>query len=130
MTSRAAWVRADGKRPIRCDGSPASSTDPATWAPFVEVSKSEVGDGFGVMLGGGLGCYDFDHCLVGGVLDPATRQLIEAIPEPILFSELSVSGSGVHVFVAAPEGPGSRRHGVERYTRARFIRVTGNRFVM
>lgn len=123
MTSRAAWVRADGKRPIRVDGSPASSTGRSSWSSFAEVKRSKAGDGFGVMLGDGLGCYDLDH-----VSDADARAFIASIPEPVVFVERSMSGLGVHVFVEAPEGPGTRRGGVERYTRARFIRVTGDRF--
>lgn len=75
------------------------------------------------MLGDGLGCYDLDH-----VTDGAARQIIADIPERVIFLERSMSGAGVHVFVEAPEGPGRRRDGVERYTRARFIRVTGVSF--
>ena len=74
------------------------------------------------MLGSGLGCYDLDH-----ITDADAAEFIASIPEPVLFAERSVSGHGVHVFIEAPEGPGSRRGGVERYTRARFIRVTGVR---
>ena len=74
------------------------------------------------MLGGGLGCYDLDH-----VTDDQARRIIDTITEPIIYTERSMSGDGVHVFVEAPEGPGSRSNGIERYTRARFIRVTGNR---
>ena len=118
------WVRAAGKRPIQVDGSPAKSNDPRTWATFAEVRASNAGDGFGVMLGGGLGCYDFDH-----VSDAEARDLIALIPERIVFVERSVSGRGVHVFVDATECAGSKswqgRH--ERYTRERFIRVTGDR---
>lgn len=55
------WVRADGKRPIMCDGSPASSTDSSTWASYSEVMRSKAGDGYGIMLGDGLACWDFDH---------------------------------------------------------------------
>lgn len=126
MTSRVAWVRADRKRPIRPDGSPASSTDPATWSAFADVQRGE-GDGFGVMLGAGLGCWDFDHCVVDGVVSDEVRALVEAIAEPVVFVELSMSRSGVHVFVEADEVRGTRRAGVEFYSRARFIRVTGNR---
>jgi primase-polymerase (primpol)-like protein len=124
MASRRSWVRAAGKRPVRVDGRPASSTRPDTWAGFADVLASTAGDGFGIMLGGGLGCYDFDH-----VSDAEARALVASIPEPVVFAERSVSGRGVHVFVLADEGPGTRRGNVERYTRGRFVRVTGVGFV-
>lgn len=123
------WVRADGKRPIMPCGSSASSTDPATWSRFSDV-QAGAGDGFGVMLGGGLGCYDIDHCIVDGMLEGWALQVLDGIPEPVVFTEVSMSGTGLHVFVRAGESPGTRRGNVERYTRARFIRVTGNRFQM
>lgn len=117
------WVRADGKRPITLGGRPASSTDPLTWSTIAAVRASDIGDGFGVMLGAGLGCYDLDH-----VADREARAIIAKIPEPIVYVERSMSGTGVHVFVEAEEGPGWRRGNVERYTRGRFIRVTLDRF--
>lgn len=128
MTSRASWVRASGKRPVTVTGRPASSTDRSTWSTFAAVRASSAGDGFGVMLGGGLGCYDLDHCLEGDVLARWARDVLESIPERVLWSERSVSGDGLHVFVEAPESRGSRRAGVERYTAGRFIRVTGDWF--
>ncbi|TYR16742.1 DNA primase [Corynebacterium urealyticum] len=128
LTARRAWVRADGKRPITASGAPASSTDASTWADYAEV-QSGAGDGFGVMLGGGLGCYDLDGCLVDGQLVPWAEAVLDGIAEPIVYVEVSMSGSGVHVFVEAEESPGYRRGGVERYTRGRFIRMTGKTFV-
>ena len=127
MISSHRWVRADGKRPIRVNGRSASSTDPTTWVSFKDVKDGGPGDGFGVMLGGGLGCYDLDH-----VSDETARDFIKWIPEPVVYMERSVSGEGVHVFVEATEGPGAHVMvgGVkaERYTRARFIRTTLDRF--
>ena len=117
------WVRADGKRPITAAGSPASSTDPSTWSTRTSIETSTAGDGIGVMLGGGLGCYDFDNCFSAGELTPAAREALASIPEPALRVERSVSGRGLHVFVEAPEARGSRRAGVERYTAGRFIRL-------
>lgn len=129
LTEGRRWVRAVGKRPIRCDGGPASSTDPGTWSSHAEALASSAGDGLGVMLGGGLGCYDLDH-----VSDAEARAFLASVPERVLWVERSVSGAGVHVFVVAPEAPGWRRRvggvSVERYTRARFIRVTGARLVL
>lgn len=126
MVDRESWVRADGKRPIQPDGIPASSTDPGTWSSFAAV-QSGVGDGFGVMLGDGLGCYDLDS-----VTDEQARAFIATVREPVLFVERSMSGNGVHVFIEAAEGIGWKRTingiSVERYSRARFIRVTGKEF--
>lgn len=75
------------------------------------------------MLGDGLGCYDLDH-----VSDDEARDLAALITEPIIYAERSMSGSGVHIFVKADESAGTKKwqgkH--ERYTRERFIRMTGN----
>jgi len=128
MTSRNCWTRADSKRPIRSDGSPASSTNPLTWSSYSEAKASTAGDGFGIMLGNGIGCYDLDHALIDGQLTNSASEHLAAISEPILFTEVSHSGDGLHIFVSAPESPGIRRSGFERYTRARFIRVTGSAF--
>lgn len=129
MQQRAAWVRCVGKRPVRIDGRPASTVDPSTWASFDAVTASTAGDGFGIMLGDGLGCYDLDH-----VTDEQARTFIATLVEPVVWVERSVSGTGVHVFVEARPAPGWKRvidglH-IERYTRARFIRTTGKVFVI
>lgn len=123
------WVRAVGKRPVMVDGSAASSTNPATWASFAEVRKSNAGDGFGVVLdGSGLGCFDFDNCFDDGVLKPAVRDFITGITYPIVYVERSVSGNGLHVFVEAEKQRGFRRGGVEFYSWGRFIRMTLDSF--
>lgn len=117
------WTRADGKRPVMADGSAASSTNPDTWATFAAV-QSGAGDGFGFMLGGGFGCIDVDHCVDGDVLDSRGTAVVAANPAALV--ELSMSGTGIHVFGRMGEAPGRRRDGVEVYSRARFIRVTGD----
>lgn len=127
MKKRNSWVRAAGKRPVTISGSPASSTDPETWSSFADVAKSSAGNGFGVMLGDGLGCWDLDHCIVGGELVPWAREILDDIDSPI-WTECSISGEGLHVFVSAPEQRGFKRGGVEFYSRQRFIRVTGDRY--
>lgn len=122
------WSRCVGKRPVMPDGSPASSTDPSTWSPYRDV-MSGAGDGFGIMLGDGLACWDFDHCLDddGEMLpdSPACR-LIGRIDYPI-FTEVSCSGHGLHVFVKS-FAASSKRPGVEFYSHSRFIRMTGRRW--
>lgn len=111
------------------DGSPASSTDPGTWAKFRDVQVGS-GDGFGFMLGGGIGCYDLDRCVKDGVIELWASKFVFGLPEPVLFTEVSVSGTGLHVFMEAPEVEGTRLGNVERYTRARFIRCTGHRIAV
>lgn len=108
-------------------GAPASSTDPSTWSPYSAVQDG-AGDGMGFMLGGGIGCIDLDGCLdtYGGVSREA-RAVLEA--NPGAFVEKSVSGRGLHVFGLLPEGRGRRLPGgIEVYSRARFIRTTGDVF--
>lgn len=126
MTSRRRWTRADGKRPITNTGRPASSTQPHTWASYREVRNAAAGDGYGIMLGGGLACWDLDHVLVGGRLTETGAAVLDAITAPVIFTEVSVSGEGLHVFTNEPEGPGIEREWGGHYSRARFIRVTGN----
>ncbi|WJZ00501.1 hypothetical protein CHAN_09485 [Corynebacterium hansenii] len=109
------------------DGRPASSINPRTWAEFADV-QSGAGDGFGVMLGGGVGCIDLDGALDdrGRVVSAVARAVLEA--NPGAWVEVSVSGRGLHVFGLLREGPGVRRDGLEVYSRGRFIRVTGRVF--
>lgn len=125
MTSLRRWAARDGKRPVTVDGRPASSVASGTWTTYDAVKHLP----HGIMLGGGLACWDLDHCLVGGRLAGWARAVVDGIdPGSVVWSERSMSGDGVHVFVRAPEGPGSRRGGVEFYSRARFIAVTGDRW--
>ena len=121
------WVRAKGKRPVMVDGSPASSTNPATWTSWDAVQESRAGDGFGVMLGDGLACIDLDHCFDdAGELLPWASSAIKSV-QPV-FIERSLSGDGVHVF-HEQEPVKYRRDGfgdgqVEWFSHSRFIRCT------
>lgn len=132
MTDRARWVRRDErKRPLRVSGGLASSTDLGTWSTHAEALKSTIGVGLGFVLGDGIGCVDLDGCLIDGVLADWASEVIDSITEPVIFMEVSQSGEGVHVFIEAPEGRGSKiRDGrkIERYTVGRFIAVTGKVF--
>ena len=116
------WVRADHKRPIRVNGSAASSVNPSTWSLYSDV-LSGPGDGYGVMLGGGYACIDLDDCFdergkPTGIAAAVLRK------NPKAFVERSMSGRGLHVFGLLPEAVGIRRDGMEVYSMARFIRVT------
>lgn len=107
----------------------ASVTDPATWCSYEQARESSRGVGLGFVLGDGIGCWDLDHCLAGGLLAPWAREVLDGISDP-LFVERSQSGEGVHVFVYAPEGPGRRIRGgarnIEFYSTGRYIAITGD----
>lgn len=126
MVSAGRWVRADKKRPIRVDGSPASTTNPRTWSTFDEV-QTGAGDGVGFMLGGGFACLDLDHCVDDrGQLSPLAESIVAK--NPGAFIEVSMSGRGLHVFGYLPPRRGRKMPGVEVYSDLRFIRTTGKTF--
>lgn len=118
------------KRPIRVDsGRFASSTDSETWSSHAAASKSRRGVGLGFALGGGIGCIDLDHCIVGGVVAGWAREVLHYCPPT--YVEVSMSGTGLHVFGLLPEGPGTMlRDGrsIEVYSVGRYIAMTGDRF--
>lgn len=81
LTSRARWVRRQGKRPLTAKGWFASVTDPRTWATHDEVKASTKGDGIGFVLGDGVGCIDLDHCIVNGELQGWARDILDRCPQ-------------------------------------------------
>ena len=107
----------------------ASVSDPATWTTFEEaVSACETG-GFG-----GVGfvlteddpylCIDLDHVIDGGEVDPEALGIVEAVGS---YTELSPSGTGLHVWCRATKpGQRSRAGIVEMYESGRYIRFTGD----
>lgn len=137
MTSKQRFLRwkltlrgsKETKVPITVDGRAASSTDASTWSSFKDARVSNVGNGFGFVLGDGIGCIDLDHAIDGGVVAPWAQDVLDANPDT--FVEVSQSGSGLHVFGLLAEGPGRKiRDGrnIEWYSVGRYIAMTGRRF--
>lgn len=134
LRERDRWVRwtvtKDGRKlPLRADRNrAASSTDARTWSTYAVARDSSVGTGVGFVLGDGIGCLDLDAAL------DADGNVISAIAETVLranpgaWVERSMSGRGLHVFGLLDEAPGRRRRGIETYSRARFIALTGDVF--
>ena len=114
------------KLPVTPSGVNASSTDSRTWSPFADCGSKRRG----FVLGAGIGCVDFDHVIVDGVLDPAAAKILESVPRT--FIEVSPSGDGLHVWGLLPEARGRRfvKGGVnvEIYSAARYMTVTGDRW--
>lgn len=119
------WVtHSPSKVPLTPKGRPAKSTDPATWSPFSAV-KPLPRRGF-VLNGDGIVCLDLDHCLVDGELTARGREILARCPST--YTEISQSGTGLHVWGRGLVEHGRRLDGVECYGTGRFIAVTGERF--
>lgn len=120
---------------------PVSSTDPLTWVSF---DQALAGMGNGGWNGLGFVLSDADPYLFVDLddpyaIDPKTGQPKHADPSAIVklqgevfqrfqgtYAELSPSGKGLHIIARGAVPSGRRRHGVEIYSNARFMTMTGN----
>ena len=110
----------------------ASVTAPSTWTSFDEAvaardrAEKAGGWGLGFVLGDGWAGVDLDACrdLETGVIEPWAQSIIDAINS---YTEVSPSGTGIHLYVTAPGLPGDRRRkgGIEMYDGSRYFTVTG-----
>jgi hypothetical protein len=108
----------------------ASSTRPETWNDFEAAAAAYLGrehngtGGIMIALGDGLAGVDLDNAIDSetGDLTAVAQQIVNRMQS---YTELSVSGTGIRIFVRAPEAPGKKFGNVEVYTRARFLTVTG-----
>ena len=120
------------KAPVKPGGSGyADVTDPATWTTFEAAldyshgSASVAGLGYVFRVDGPYAGVDLDDCRdpETGDLPDLAREIVDRLDS---YTEVSPSGTGVHVLIAAdlPEGR-NRRGSVELYDRDRFFTVTG-----
>jgi putative DNA primase/helicase len=111
-------------------GSYASTTDPEMWTDFATARKYAETEGIGLgfvfadcdpLVG-----IDLDHCrdVDSGALADWAEDIIARLDS---FTEISPSGTGVHVIVKGELPDGRNRHGdVELYETSRFFTVTGD----
>lgn len=120
------------KVPYRADGAgKAKSDDPATWATFEEArdaSEARKHNGVGYMFSQDdpYTGVDLDHCRhpVTGAVTPEAIDIMAALDS---YTEISPSGTGLHIIVRGKLPPGRRRAGaVEMYDGGRYFCVTGN----
>jgi hypothetical protein len=111
-------------------GELAAVDRPHTWGTYeeaVRASKERGYDGVGfVFTEGDPYCgVDLDKCRdpESGEIEDWARELLEQLGS---YTELSPSGTGIHVIVKAELPPGGRRKGqIEMYDSGRFFTVTG-----
>ncbi len=110
-------------------GSRARSDDPETWGTLAQARATagrENCDGIGfVFTASDPFCgVDLDECLnpETGEVEPWALEIVEELGS---YTEISPSGTGLHVIVRAELPEGRRREGrVEMYDRGRFFTVT------
>ncbi|MBX5493898.1 MAG: hypothetical protein IRZ15_01055 [Bryobacteraceae bacterium] len=118
------------KVPIQPNGQPAKSNDPSTWTSFevcLAASRRYASLGIGCMLGDGIVGVDLDHARdpESGALQQWAQEIIDELNS---YTEVSPSGTGVHILCRGELPPGRRRKGhVEMYSEGRFFTVTGQR---
>jgi primase-polymerase (primpol)-like protein len=106
----------------------AAVDDPRSWCPFATAAaavRAGEGDGVGLVLGNGLVGVDLDH-----IRDPQTGIVEDAVMEQVAmldsYTEVSPSGTGLHVLCHGTLPPGGRRRGqIEMYDGGRYFTVTG-----
>lgn len=147
LTAQPCWVlwsyaAKDGKWtkiPKQPSGMNASTANPATWSSFDTVCaayQSGGFDGIGIVLSGEpldnglyLVGFDFDHCLVHGVLDAVPCKTVQQLDT---YTEISPSGEGIRIFLlhdkAIPSCKTNKLDGKSRevYSCGRYLTVTGH----
>lgn len=119
----------------------ASSTDAATWGTFLDAVEAygALGDlpahpvrgpvaGIGVVLtqAATITCIDLDRVIdAHGQLDPRAGTIVERCDS---WTEISPSGTGLHVFVRGAVPKAIKGDQIEVYSGARYIAVTGHQW--
>ena len=123
------FVARRGKEPINpLTGHGAMANDRNTWGTMQEaldaIDKFQ-GDGIGVELGSGLCGIDIDHCIDDqGQISERAREIIALMDS---YTEISPSGTGLHILFTGKIPDGSRRKdGLEMFAEGRYFTVTGN----
>lgn len=110
----------------------ASATNPSTWRTFEDaVAAHQVGGytgiGFVFTEDDPFVGVDIDKCRdpQSGQIEPGALYVVRWLAS---YTELSVSGTGLHIIVKGRLPPGGRRKGrIEMYDRARYFALTGHR---
>lgn len=120
---------ADGKLYDRRTAHGASSVDPSTWCSLeTAIATYNQGGWDGVMFAlheSGFIGVDTDHSRDAetGHIDPRSAEIIHRIDS---YTEISVSGTGIHALVEGILPAGGRKFGtVEMYDSGRFLVMTG-----
>ena len=129
-----AWVEVKGKRKLQKTpynartGKLARSNDARTWSTYGRACQALAAYEYAVLgfaTGDGFACVDLDKCrdAANGELKPEARAIVDELAS---YSEVSPSGTGVHIWVRGvlPTG-GRKKPDIEMYAGSQFITITG-----
>lgn len=135
LRTRKQWVlwkleERDGKQtkvPYQANGRRAESDNPATWTSLEKaLTALPKFSGLGIMFADRLAGIDLDHHIdENGNISDFARSVVEKINS---YTELSPSGTGLHVLVFGDLPEGRRKEsklGIEMYSVGRFFTFTG-----
>lgn len=106
----------------------AKSNDRNTWGTFEQARKVLISTewlyGLGFMFAPPYVGIDFDNCIENGMLRDDVAQWVETIDS---YTEISVSGKGLHIIVKAQLPVSGRKNGnIEIYSECRFFTMSGD----
>ena len=119
------------KAPYQPFGAPAITTKRSTWAPFSDcfaavVTGDFAGVGFVLTPDDPFVGIDLDHCIDSdGNLSAFAEEVIEQLDS---YTEISPSGTGLHIFCKADLGDfsGRKNEQIEVYAHSRYFTVTAD----
>lgn len=114
------------KIPYQPNGAKAATTRPIEWHTLPEcLEVADNFDGVGFVFTEGIIGIDLDKCIE---VDGSVKEFAqEALMEFDSYTEVSPSGTGLHILVKTTEQlPGRKNGGIECYGTKRFFTVTGN----
>lgn len=102
----------------------AKVDDPDTWTSFDKaLSVVDKYDGLGFVLGDGYIGVDLDHVIRDGKVARKAQEIVNVMDT---YTEVSPSGTGIHMIAKGSLPEGERRNGeVEMYDNLRYFTVTG-----
>lgn len=111
------------------DGSWAKSNDASTWGIFGQavdaVARYDL-SGIGIMFANNIFGVDIDHCFEDDTIKDFAQEIIDTVQS---YTEMSPSGTGIHILCQGELPDGGRKKGdVEMYCAGRFFTVTGNQY--
>ena len=119
------------KLPWSLNGKMADITKPETWTTFEKaysvLLKGGNYRGLGFVLGDGIFGIDLDHVIdEEGNIQAWAGEVIRQMDS---YTELSPSGTGIHIFAKGRIPPKDRKNGnIEMYDEKRYFTVTGHPF--